>query len=59
MGFTLFTDADGAKVEFGAKASYNFNTAGLLVIIADDGMRLTYSPNAWDHIEDKPNAPVW
>ena len=63
MAFTLFTDTDtdtdGGRVEFGDKASYNFNNAGLLVIIADDGLRLTYSPQAWAHIEDQPNASVW
>jgi hypothetical protein len=59
MAFTLFTDADGGHVEFGDKASYNFNTAGLLVVVADDGMRLTYSPQAWHRIEDQPNASVW
>ena len=63
MAFKLFTDshadAPSGVVEFGDRASYNFNTAGLLVVTADDGTRLTYSPVAWTRIEDKPNASIW
>jgi hypothetical protein len=59
MGFQLFVDSDAVPVEFGDRASYNFNNHGLLVITADDGRRLTYSPQAWLRIEDQPNASVW
>ncbi len=59
MAFQLFVDDDSAPLEFGDRASYNFNTHGLLVIVADDGRRLTYSPHGWRRIEDQPNASVW
>lgn len=59
MGFHLFIDADAPPVEFGDRAAYNFNTHGLLVITADDGKRMTYSPQAWLRIEDQSKASVW
>jgi hypothetical protein len=59
MAFQLYTVADAPPVEFGDRASYNFNTHGLLVITTGDGKRLTYSPQAWLRIEDHPNASVW
>jgi hypothetical protein len=59
MGFQLFVDADAPPIEFGDRASYNFNNHGLLVITDDNGKRLTYSPMGWVRIEDQPNASVW
>lgn len=59
MAFQLFVENDAAPIEFGDRASYNFNTHGLLVIVADNGLRLTYSPHGWQRIEDQPNASVW
>lgn len=59
MAFQLFVENGAPPVEFGDRASYNFNTHGLLVIVADDGLRLTYSPHGWLRIEDHPNASVW
>lgn len=59
MGFKLFTDAEVELVEFGDRSSYQFNAAGFLVVITDEGKRITFSPNAWSRIEDHPNASVW
>jgi hypothetical protein len=56
MAFQLHIDSDGATTEFGDKASYSFNQAGYLVVVTDDGTRLTYSPHAWHHIEDVPKT---
>jgi hypothetical protein len=58
MAFQLYVDADAPPIEFGDRASYNFNTHGLLVVVADDGLRLTYSPQGWLRIEDPPSASV-
>ncbi len=56
MAFTLFEADGGTRVEFGDRASYSFNQAGFLVVVTDDGHRLTYSPVAWHHVEDTPKS---
>jgi hypothetical protein len=56
MSFQLVL-ADGVeRIEFGDRASYSFNQAGFLVVIQDDGMRLTYTHSAWHHLEDTPRG---
>jgi hypothetical protein len=56
MAFTL-VDASGTnRIEFGDKASYSFNQAGFLVVVTEDGTRLTYAHGAWHHIEDTPKS---
>ena len=52
MAFQLFVATDAPPIDFGDRASYSFNTHGLLVIVADNGARMTYSPNGWLRIED-------
>jgi len=59
MAFVLIEAPSGASVEFGDRASYSFNQAGFLVVVNDEGMRLTYAPGAWHHIEDTPKSGVW
>ena len=55
MAFTLVT-ASGERIDYGDRASYAFNGAGFLVVIADDGMRLTFSHTSWHHVEDLPKS---
>jgi hypothetical protein len=52
MAFKLFTDKQGTSTDYGDEASYTFNNAGLLVVDDGQGLRLTFSPNVWHHIED-------
>jgi hypothetical protein len=42
--------------EYGDRAAYSFNPSGLLVITTEDGTRLTFSPHAWHHLEDRPGG---
>ncbi|HET7736084.1 MAG TPA: hypothetical protein VFK52_08935 [Nocardioidaceae bacterium] len=56
MAFTLVESAGGNRIEFGDRASYSFNQAGFLVVLSDDGVRLTYAHGAWHHIEDVPKS---
>lgn len=56
MAFVVYESAGGAPIEFGDRASYSFNQAGFLVIVNDDGTRLTYSHTAWHHVEDRPRS---
>jgi hypothetical protein len=58
MAFTLVTSA-GDSLQFGDRASYAFNQAGFLVVVTDEGTRLTYAPSAWHHLEDRPSSSVW
>jgi hypothetical protein len=58
MAFTLVTSA-GDNLQFGDRASYSFNQAGFLVVVNDEGMRLTYAHGAWHHVEDTPKGNVW
>lgn len=57
MAFDLHEDAVGSISRFGDRASYSFNQAGLLVVVTDEGKRLTFAPHAWHHIEDQPKNP--
>jgi hypothetical protein len=59
MAFVLVEAPDGTRVEFGDRASYSFNQAGFLVVVTDDGKRLTYAHGAWHHLEDTPKSSVW
>lgn len=59
MAFVLIEAPDGNRVEFGDRASYSFNQAGFLVVVTDDGKRLTYAHGAWHHLEDTPKSSVW
>jgi hypothetical protein len=52
MAFRLITDSDGSYTNYGDDAKYTFNVHGLLVI-EDQGRRMTYSPFAW-HCIDEP-----
>lgn len=56
MTFLIYENTSDAPTEYGDRASYSFNQAGLLVVVADDGRRLTFSPAAWHHIEDRPKT---
>jgi hypothetical protein len=56
MAFLVYENAGDSPVEYGDRASYSFNQAGYLVVVNDDGTRLTYSPSAWHHIEDRPRS---
>jgi hypothetical protein len=56
MAFIVYESASGAPTEFGDRASYSFNQAGFLVVVDDDGTRLTFSHTAWHHIEDRPRS---
>ncbi len=56
MAFLVFDSADGAATEYGDRASYSFNQAGYLVVVLEDGTRVTFSPHAWHHIEDRPRG---
>ena len=56
MTFVLVDAADGNTREFGDRASYSFNQAGFLVVITEDGTRLTYAHHAWHHLEDVPKS---
>ena len=55
MAFRLYEDG-GAVKEYGDRAAYSFNPSGLLVITTEDGTRLTFSPHAWHHLEDRPGG---
>ena len=55
MAFRLH-EHGGAVTEYGDRAAYAFNPSGLLVITDEDGTRLTFSPNAWHHLEDWPGG---
>ena len=56
MAFTLVEAPSGNRVEFGVRASYSFNQAGFLVVLTDEGVRLTYAHGAWHHLEDVPKS---
>jgi hypothetical protein len=56
MTFVLVEAPDGNPREFGDQASYSFNQAGFLVVVTDDGARLTYAHGAWHHVEDRPKS---
>ncbi len=56
MAFVVYESEGGAPIQFGDRASYSFNQAGFLVIVNDDGTRLTYSHGAWHHVEDRPRS---
>ena len=56
MAFYVYESSGDAPTEYGDRASYSFNQAGLLVVVTDDGTRLTFSPSAWHHIEDRPKG---
>ena len=56
MAFTLVESPDGRRVEFDDRATYSFNQAGFLVVVTAEGVRMTYSPGAWHHLEDTPKS---
>jgi len=56
MAFLVYESADGAPTEYGDRASYSFNQSGFLVIVTDDGTRLTYAHQSWHHVEDRPKG---
>ena len=56
MAFLIYESSDGSATEYGDRASYSFNQAGFLVVVNDDGTRLTYAHPAWHHIEDRPKG---
>ena len=56
MAFLVYENSGDPPAEYGDRASYSLNQAGLLVVVAEDGRRLTYSPAAWHHLEDRPKG---
>jgi len=58
VAFTLVTSS-GDSLQFGDRASYSFNQAGFLVVVTDEGTRLTYAHGAWHHVEDTPRSSAW
>ncbi len=55
MAFRLH-DNSGYQ-DFDDGATYTFNEAGLLVIhLSNNGSRLTYSPHAWNLVEESDTA---
>lgn len=58
MGFRLHNSA--GYDSFDDETTYNFNETGLLVIhLADDGGRLTYSPHAWTVVEEPDRDGIY
>ena len=56
MAFTLVEAPSGERVEFGDRASYSYNQSGFLVVVTDEGTRLTYGHAAWHRLEDRPRG---
>jgi hypothetical protein len=56
MAFLVYDSAHAAPTEYGDRATYSFNQAGLLVVVTEDGTRRTFAPHAWHHIEDRPKG---
>jgi hypothetical protein len=50
-GFTVYWSGGNAYTSYGEDASYQLDE-GVLIIYNGEGKRLTFSPNAWQSIEE-------